>query len=250
MRRFCIGLAILTLFTMTAAAQAQDDVLKEKLKMDVERLLVHSKIVGVAGAAMGGTVRNAPYSAVEVSESSQTLADGTRIRNERKTSVYRDSEGRVRRETPQQITIWDPVANVSYFLDPKTQTATKTTMMRSVAIARSESSGPPSAGARFNYEVRSHNGEVSAVVNGQPVDPSTIKLRAPLGEAEAMALDHLKWVEYAPGAASPELQTVVMTRRSDPRSGEETFRLTNINRGDPPAYLFQVPPEYKLNDRK
>ena len=49
---------------------------------------------------------------------------------------------------------------------------------------------------------------------------------------------------------SPELQTVVMTRHNDPRTGEETFRLTNVNRSEPPAFLFQVPPGFQMNERK
>ena len=56
------------------------------------------------------------------------LADGTRIHNESQTQVYRDSEGRMRRETPNEITIWDPVANASWVLNPKTQTARKLPM--------------------------------------------------------------------------------------------------------------------------
>ena len=56
------------------------------------------------------------------------LADGTRIHNETQTQVYRDSEGRLRRETPNEITIWDPVANASWVLNPKTQTARKLPM--------------------------------------------------------------------------------------------------------------------------
>ncbi len=47
---------------------------------------------------------------------------------------------------------------------------------------------------------------------------------------------------------SPELQTVVMTRRSDPRSGETTYRLTNINRAEPAHALFEVPPGYTLKE--
>ena len=77
---------------------------------------------------MGKTVKGAPYSGVEVNESTQMLADGTRIHNESQTQVYRDSEGRMRRETPNEITIWDPVANASYVLNPKTQTARKLPM--------------------------------------------------------------------------------------------------------------------------
>src|SRR5262249_28378562 len=40
---------------------------------------------------------------------------------------------------------------------------------------------------------------------------------------------------------SEELGMVVMTKRSDPRTGDETFRVTNIHRGDPAPYLFQPP---------
>jgi hypothetical protein len=46
---------------------------------------------------------------------------------------------------------------------------------------------------------------------------------------------------------SSELKTVVMTRRSDPRSGEEVFRLTNIRRGEPGANLFQPPPGFQIS---
>ena len=73
----------------------------------------------MVGAVRGMTVKGAPYSAEEVNETNQMLADGTRIHRENRTTVYRDSEGRTRRETPDNITITDPVANVTYFLDPK-----------------------------------------------------------------------------------------------------------------------------------
>jgi len=36
-----------------------------------------------------------------------------------------------------------------------------------------------------------------------------------------------------------------MTRHSDPRSGEEIFRLINVLRSEPAADLFVVPPDYK-----
>ena len=49
---------------------------------------------------------------------------------------------------------------------------------------------------------------------------------------------------------SPELQTVVMSRHSDPRTGDESFRLTGINRNEPGAFLFQPPSGYTINERK
>ena len=47
---------------------------------------------------------------------------------------------------------------------------------------------------------------------------------------------------------SPELQTVVMSRHSDPRFGETTFRLTNINRSEPARSLFEVPADYTVKE--
>jgi hypothetical protein len=45
---------------------------------------------------------------------------------------------------------------------------------------------------------------------------------------------------------SPELKTVVMSKRSDPRMGEQTFRLTNIVRTEPDAALFTVPGDFRI----
>ena len=45
-----------------------------------------------------------------------------------------------------------------------------------------------------------------------------------------------------------ELQTIVMTKRSDPRFGETVYRLTNIQRTEPPASLFELPSDYTVND--
>lgn len=47
---------------------------------------------------------------------------------------------------------------------------------------------------------------------------------------------------------SPELKTIVYSRRSDPRIGEQTFRLTNIVRTEPNASLFAVPADFKVVD--
>src|SRR5438874_10369337 len=78
----------------------------------------------VAGELVGGSpVKGAPYSAEAVTETTQTLSDGNRIVNRNTAAVYRDSEGRERREQslpaigpfaakgepPKTIIISDPV---------------------------------------------------------------------------------------------------------------------------------------------
>ena len=45
---------------------------------------------------------------------------------------------------------------------------------------------------------------------------------------------------------SPELKTIIYSKRSDPRMGDQTFRLTNISRTDPDPSLFTVPADFKI----
>jgi len=44
---------------------------------------------------------------------------------------------------------------------------------------------------------------------------------------------------------SPDLKTVVMSKRTDPRFGVQTFQLTNISRAEPDASLFTIPADFK-----
>src|SRR5215831_18471415 len=121
MRRFFAMTTIVLL--AAAAAAAQDDRAEQFVRLD--KMAAQVKMMGVQGAVMGKTVKGAPYSGVEINENTQVLADGTRIHNESQTQVYRDSEGRVRRETANDVTIFDPVGNASYVLNSKNQTARK-----------------------------------------------------------------------------------------------------------------------------
>ena len=49
---------------------------------------------------------------------------------------------------------------------------------------------------------------------------------------------------------SPELQIVLMTRRSDPRFGDTVYRVTNVSRDEPAAELFKVPSGFRIQDLK
>src|SRR5262249_34990747 len=49
---------------------------------------------------------------------------------------------------------------------------------------------------------------------------------------------------------SPELQIIVMLKHRDPRSAETTYRMTNINRGEPDRSLFEVPVDYAVAEGK
>jgi len=47
---------------------------------------------------------------------------------------------------------------------------------------------------------------------------------------------------------SPELQVVVMSRTSDPRSGDSVYKLTNVSRAEPDRALFEVPADYHVTN--
>ena len=85
------------------------------------------------------TPKGAPYSAEVVTDHTQSLADGNRIVEHSTGRVYRDKEGRVRREEDRtsgspSISIVDPIAGVSYSLDPDAHVAWKTPFQIGMSI--------------------------------------------------------------------------------------------------------------------
>src|SRR5215467_8755672 len=118
MKRYFVVAAAFGTVALTAHAQDEGAQLR-KLKIEAAQVADQVKVVSFRSAVMGKAVKNAPYSGTETNESTQVLADGTRIHNESQAQVYRDSEGRTRRETGDIVTIFDPVAKASYILNTK-----------------------------------------------------------------------------------------------------------------------------------
>ncbi len=266
----------------------------------------------------GKVVKNAPYSAQAVTESVQALADGNRIVHKNTANVYRDSEGRTRRdqeigsiggfasagEPSRTSFINDPVAGTNYILDPRTKTARKLPAFDFKFEPGKDGKGEKT----FRFEMRGHDVEKNSDGASKPqappppaggaagerhefifqggamppppppggagempnvqfyrtpsnADTKTEKLETrtiegvqaegtrttttipanTFGNEQPIQIVGERWY-------SPELQTVVMTRHSDPRSGETTYRLTNINRSEPSATLFQIPGDYTVKE--
>jgi len=92
----------------------------------------------------GKVVKGAPYSAQAITETARTLGDGNKVKNKTTASIYRDGEGRTRREQelgavgpwavsgePQQtVFINDPMTGANYILDPRARTARKMPPLR------------------------------------------------------------------------------------------------------------------------
>lgn len=249
-------------------------------------------------------VKGAPYTADAVTEIVQTLANGTHITHQSTAQLARDSEGRTRREqtldvvgpwstggeSPKFIMLNDPVAGVSYHLDPKTSTAVK---MPSVKGAMPPPPPPPPGPAKQFFFLQSlpdgpSGGAAIATMKteatataipagGLATDPasiSAVKMKEPgdvktesLGQQtiDGLSVTGTRTTRTIPAGAigndqaieivsetwySPDLQMVIMSKHSDPQIGETTYRLTNIQQGEPPHSLFEVPANYTIREEK
>ena len=220
------------------------------------------RFLGAEAGVPRRVVTGAPFSGDLVTESTDTLADGNRIHQVSTAHLVRDSEGRTRREeslaglgalaagggAQQVIFIHDPVAGASYALDPGRKTANKSAWAGRGAAAR-----PFGAAIEARREMRAAGLNQSVktealgtmTIDGLPVQGTRTTITIPAGaignEAPIQGVTE-RWY-------SADLQMAVLTKRSDPRSGETVTRLTNVNRSEPSPTLFQVPPDYKVIER-
>lgn len=119
-------------------------------------------VMGAEGNVPGAVVSGKPYSASSITESTQVLADGNRIVQRNEAKIFRDSEGRTRREQTlgglgswpvagepvTLINIHDPVADKSYSLDPATRTARE---FRALRLALPPGAPGPEAGQTMTW---------------------------------------------------------------------------------------------------
>jgi hypothetical protein len=62
-----------------------------------------------------------------------------------------------------------------------------------------------------------------------------------IGNEQPIAIVSERWM-------SPDLKVLVMSKQSDPRFGETTYRLTNLTRGEPSPQLFEMPSDFQVID--
>jgi hypothetical protein len=264
-----------------------------------------AKVIAELAGRTGG-VRNLPFSADEVNESVQTLADGNRIVRNTTGKIYRNSAGRVRRDMPGGMggvmgTTFSMtpsgtllgVAGGSFQLDNDLKIAQPLLVRPTPDVKIRELSEAQRAAIEKNQAIelaeRAKGGErmrveldrvgtmpvptippmpPMAVISGQGGMATTI-LPAPMANSkyesrtEDLGTQNIEGVEAEgkrtittiPAGAigndrpieivyerwySPELKMIVMSKRTDPRFGEQTYRLTNINRSEPDPSLFSV----------
>jgi hypothetical protein len=235
-------------------------------------------------------ITGAPYSGEQVHETVQTLVDGTHITQTMPaTKVYRDSLGRTRAErqmfrgpvgfgpnvpdAPFIIEIIDPVAQCRYTLDTQNKVAHRQELAasRTETVAATTAGGGDGGGSTGTVAVGSGK-RLGAVPNPNSTAKMTDAAR-PETTTEKLASQTIEgvlvegtrhtmtWPIGAQGNdrpitrtnetwMSPELKVVVLSKTSDPRSGEQTQKLINIDRSEPDPSLFQPPPDYAIVDEK
>jgi hypothetical protein len=284
----------IAIVALTGVGLAAQDPTEERLKRQLDEVKVRTFLM-TERVPLERVIKDAPYSAETLVESSQTLADGNRINRRTTGRVYRDSEGRTRREEDRpdglvSISIVDPVAGVSYSLDPenhlawKTPSETSADIMKKVEMKRRaeraqleaerRGAGEPGAetlsaaeiDARKKREAELEASRIGIATNRVERGPaaeehkesplerktlegvvvegrrSTTTIRAgAIGNDLPIAIASEEW-------SSPDLKVLVMTRRSDPRTGESSYKLTNIVRAEPDRSLFVVPSDYTVKE--
>jgi hypothetical protein len=276
MRRTMKSASLFLLCGIAAVAQQGTPVVVEEHQVIVTGGAIGGGVGGIVASGMPGmemkffaedlasdhrVVTGAPYSASAVTETVQTLADGNHIRHTTNSSVARDSQGRTRREQsmvglaslagsaplPAVVFILDPVAKTHYVLEPDTK------------IARTGPAGPAmSAPPAGSYQMKVITGNAvkapdikkeslgSQVVNGVRADGARLTRSIPAGE-----MGNEKPIEIVTETwYSPELQATVRSKTSDPRMGDTTFELQNIDRSEPAVSLFTVPADYTVQESK
>ncbi len=239
--------------------------------------------IGITAALAGpaATIPGAPYSAQAVTQHVQTLADGNRITQTTTNTVARDSKGRVYREEslpglgnnnaepPHLALIEDPVASQHITLDSNSKTAIKmpSAQMKRADEAAARLGVPPPPGeirVFFNsggsgqsqqtttaMKIKADNERAATsdlgtqTIEGVPAQGTRITRTIPAGEMG----NELPIVITTETWYSPDLKVLIMSKSSDPRMGETTYKLTNLSRTEPDPALFQIPADYTIKDQ-
>jgi hypothetical protein len=219
------------------------------------------ELLGFGGLHGGKVVTGAPFTATAVGESNRTLADGTKISQKVQSTLYRDAQGRVRKETtlpaigplaaggtPKSLVfIHDPVAGTGYILDANRKIAHKLPQHpQKTADADATAAGTTGKG----WGGRPVNANVtkeslgSQTINGILAEGTRYTRTIPaghIGNDKPVTIVNEEWY-------SPDLQIIVQSKRSDPLVGETTYNVTSIQRTAPASTLFSVPSDYTVKD--
>jgi len=217
------------------------------------------ELMGFGGMHGGKTVTGAPFSANAVGQTNRTLADGTKISQTVQSTLYRDAQGRVRREVtlppgsadsngaPKSlVVIRDPVAGTGFFLDSTKKIAHAMPQHTKGAgnggpAADESTAGEPHRGPGDNANVVKES-LGTQTINGVAAEGTRYTRTIPagrIGNDKPLTIVREEWYSH-------DLQMVVQSKRTDPFVGETVYNVTNIQRTAPNPSLFTVPSDYTI----
>jgi hypothetical protein len=204
-------------------------------------------------------VNGFPYSADEVIVTTQNLEDGSKITIKHLVKIYQDSQGRKRFESfrpgvesvgqddsLESVQIIDPVAGATYDLNPRKRTAQRKVLRRLTPSLHPQTTGASAdvTPARPGLPRLAREDLGTQVIEGLEARGERFTRTIPAG---AQGNDRpLQITSEIWSSADPPLVLLRMT--SDPRHGESVMHLTNLVFEEPPAELFQVPPDYTVEE--
>lgn len=216
----------------------------------------------IAGGVVSGVDVGSPYCATRKTETVRTLANGTHITRKSESHECRDSQGRTLREdffanaagelpgTPTFVGILDPVERVNYTLDTNRHIAHRMPFPQMVPPKPPNPSIPPKpVSSTPNDPSRPQMTTeplASQTIEGILVDGRRLTTTFPAGFQGSdgpITVVEERWV-------SKELGVIVLLKRSDPRNGDTTEQLTDIDRSEPDPALFLVPADYTIKENE
>jgi hypothetical protein len=225
-----------------------------------------------------GSINSMPGNPFQAEVKQKFLSDNppvTRVMEPRHGAVARDSQGRLRtewsagkfkvqngpgagaEEEQRHITICDPVKGESISLDTLNKTATVS--KRTARVALSKTAASPAWIPSFcavQFRVPSHLPGIEA----EDLGHRTVEGMEAVGVLQKRALqvagntggnsNFKRRTSVTELWCSEELGAVILRIMGTEEKGDnQSFALVNIQRGEPDAGLFQIPPDYRVLER-
>ena len=191
-------------------------------------------------------VRGLPFSAKVELETVNQLQDGTRITHKTYNLDARDSAGRTHNEMRNWITAEgeEPSLTRVELYDPATRTRTDlfplTKLARQWVVGVAAPQATPAAGTAKPETTREEIGtDTREGLQVKGVRVTQTYATGALGNDRPLTIVTEYW--YA-----AELRINLLTKRTDPRYGVQTVRVTGLERQEPDAALFAMGGEYKV----
>lgn len=243
MKRFAFSLGVLlSALVYTLAAFSQSPQSNDAVPLGVTG-------EGRVAESMSGehipAISGLPFSAKVVLETVSHLQDGTLIAHTTYNLDARDSSGRTRSEMRNWISTDGAEPRLTHveLYDPATRTRTDlyplSKLARQWILGATQTAAPLAPGPKPEI-TREEIG--TDTMEGLPVKGLRVTqtyVTGALGNDRPLSIFTESWY-------SPELHINLLTKKSDPRYGEQTVRVTELDRQEPDAVLFAVGAEYKI----